>query len=181
MRASVFNVIGFQIGWFACVLGAAHGLPWLGIFVAVPIIVWHLFNASDVRLELKLILIATMLGSLFDQALLSANLVQFPQSNWPAQILPVWMMTLWLLFCTTLNVSLRWMRSQVAVAVLFGALGGPLAYLGGAKLGAMQLHNVPQLMIILPIGWGIMMLVMLWLSARLDGFAGNTKARLSNV
>jgi hypothetical protein len=24
------NFVAFQLGWFACVLGAAQGLPWLG-------------------------------------------------------------------------------------------------------------------------------------------------------
>jgi len=32
------NVLLFQAGWFACVLGAAQGLPWIGLLAAVAIV-----------------------------------------------------------------------------------------------------------------------------------------------
>jgi len=38
---------------------------------------------------------------------------------------------------TTLNVSMAWLRGRYALAAIFGAFGGPLAYYSGAKLGAM--------------------------------------------
>ena len=43
---------------------------------------------------------------------------------------------LWSLFAITLNVSLRALRGRPAVGALLGLAGGPLAYLGGEKLGA---------------------------------------------
>ena len=94
MNAAVINVIAFQAGWFSCVLGAAQGMPWLGPVVAVPILAWHLHKASNVALELKMILVATLIGSLFDQVLLSAGLLQYPSLHWPAGLLPLWMVTL---------------------------------------------------------------------------------------
>jgi hypothetical protein len=35
------NFVAFQTGWFACVLGAANGMPWLGVIVAVLVVGWH--------------------------------------------------------------------------------------------------------------------------------------------
>lgn len=185
MNRTLLNVVGFQFGWFCCVLGAANGMPWLGPLVALPVVGWHLFDAGDPRAEFKLILIASVLGSLFDQALLSAGLLRFVDSAiWPAYLLPVWMMALWLLFNTTLNVSLRWMRGRLAVAMVFGLVGGPLAYVAGAKLGAITVLEPTTLMIVLAIGWGLLMPVLLWLSVKLDGYtanAGASKAVLGDV
>ncbi|MEZ0316101.1 MAG: DUF2878 domain-containing protein, partial [Methylophilaceae bacterium] len=114
------NFIGFQLGWFACVLGAANQLPWLGVLISAPIIAWHLWQAGNPRLELTLMLIATFFGTLFDQSLLSLGLIEYPASTWPALLIPVWMMVLWMLFVTTLNVSLRWMRGKYLIATIFG-------------------------------------------------------------
>jgi len=167
---AVINFVGFQLGWFACVLGAAYQLPWVGVLIAIPIIIWHLHSAGNPRLELTLILITTIAGSLFDQAILSLGLIEYPASSWPAWLLPLWMVMLWALFVTTLNVSLRWMRGKYVIATIFGLVGGPLAYMGGVKLGAMHLIKPTEIMLILAIGWGICMPVLVWLSARLDGY-----------
>jgi len=167
---AAINFVGFQLGWFSCVLGAAHQLPWLGVLIAIPIIAWHLQSAGNPRLELALILIATVVGSLFDQAILSLGLIEYPASSWPAWLLPLWMVMLWALFVTTLNVSLRWMRGKYVIATIFGLVGGPLAYLGGVKLGAMHLVKPTEILVILAIGWGVFMPVLVWLSARLDGY-----------
>lgn len=184
MNSPIINIIGFQIGWFSCVLGAANGMPWLGPLVALPVLGWHLFNAGDMRIELKFILIASFIGCLFDQALLSAGLLRFDASPiWPAAVLPLWMMALWLLFNTTINVGLRWMRGRTAIAVIFGLIGGPLAYLAGAELGAITLLDTSKLMVALAIGWGLLMPALLWLSTRFDGYANtqSAKAALSDV
>ena len=171
---TLLNIACFQLGWFACVLGAAQSMPWIGPLVAVPVIALHLYQADNSRLEIVLMLIAAFVGSLFDQSLLSLGLIKFTSGSMHGYLLPLWMVTLWLLFATTLNVSLRWMRGRPVVAVLFGVVGGPLAYMGGVKLGAMQFLQPTPLLIALAIGWGIFMPALLWLSTRLDGFTHGT-------
>ena len=181
MNKSLINVLGFQIGWFSCVLGAAHGMPWLGLLVALPVMGWHLTQANNPRLELGWIIPATLIGSLFDQTLLSAGLLQYPASAWPASLLPVWMMVLWLLFFTTLNVSLRWMRKRHLVAIVFGLVGGPLAYLAGARMGAMQLLDKPMLLIIVGLGWAVITPLTLWVSSKYDGYIVTKTGHLNHV
>ena len=56
----IVNAVLFQIGWFACVLGAAHGLPWIGPLAAVAIIGWHLVHAAQPKQELALIAAAAL-------------------------------------------------------------------------------------------------------------------------
>ncbi len=175
MLKTIINFVGFQIGWFACVLGGAYALPWLGPLLAVPILAWHFHQSSAWDRELKLILIIAIVGSAFDQCLLSLGWIQYPASSWPSWLLPLWMMTLWTLFSSTLNVSLRWMRGKYLVSVIFGAIGGPIAYLAGQKLGAMELVSQTNVLIVLAVGWGLMMPAMLWLSTLFDGHSAASK------
>jgi hypothetical protein len=169
MQKTIINFVGFQIGWFACVLGGAHAMPWLGPLIAAPILAWHLYQTPVWEKETKLIVMIAIAGSAFDQFLLWLDWIQYPVSSWPSWLLPIWMTTLWLLFSSTLNVSLRWMRGKHLVAMLFGAIGGPVAYLAGQKLGAMDLVAQTNALIVLAVGWGLMMPAMLWLSTLFDG------------
>ena len=167
----LINILGFQLGWFSCVLGAAHGMPWLGPLITLPIIAWHVSGARIMRAELLLLAIVTLIGSGFDQLLLLQGWIRYPASGWPASLLPIWMVTLWMLFCTTLNISLRWMRRHTLTAIIFGFIGGPLAYLGGQNLGAMIMVETKPLMFSLALGWGLLMPTLLWLSKHFDGYA----------
>jgi hypothetical protein len=76
---------------------------------------------------------------------------------------------LWAEFVTILNVSLRWMRGKWLVMVLFGAVGGPLAYMGAEKLGAVTL-NIPLAYVALGLGWAILTPLLIYLSQKFDGF-----------
>ena len=64
------------------------------------------------------------------------------------------MIALWLNFAATLNVSMAWLRGRYLLAALFGALGGPLAYYSGAKLGATTGLPTPCGMLVLAVAWG---------------------------
>ena len=78
------------------------------------------------------------------------------------------MLSLWAAFATTLNHSLRWVARRPLIATLLGAIGGPLAYLAGAKLGAMHIA-VPQTAIpVIGVAWGIAMLALSIVATRLQ-------------
>lgn len=151
------NFIGFQIGWFACVLGAAHGYPLLGPLLAIPIVGLHLVRHADKPQEILLILSVTLVGSLYDQILMMFGLVSYAPAIWSERWLPIWMITLWILFSTTLNMSLRWLQGRYLLAALFGFIGGPLAYWAGARLGAIQWLSHDSLLLALAAGWAILM------------------------
>ena len=53
--------------------------------------------------------------------------------------------------------------------MLFGLIGGPLAYITGEKLGGITLVNEFAALTALGIGWAIMMPLLLWLSKNFDG------------
>lgn len=76
---------------------------------------------------------AGLAGWLADSALTAAGLLRFGD----ASTAPLWMAGLWVAFAATLGSSLSWLRGRPWIAALFGALGGPLAYGGGARLEAL--------------------------------------------
>ena len=166
----ILNFVGFELGWFACVLGGAHGLVWLGPLIVILFATWHVRRAVYPKSELCLLLIGTLVGSLFDQLLLTSGWIAYPPSSLPSWLLPPWMMALWLIFCTTLNVSMRWLRIYPRIAMAFGAIGGPLAYWGGVKLGAMSWLQPSYVALALAFGWGVAMPLLSKLSTVYDGY-----------
>ncbi|MDA9600717.1 DUF2878 domain-containing protein, partial [Nitrosomonadales bacterium] len=74
---------------------------------------------------------------------------------------------LWMFFAMTLNHSLAWLRQKIYTSILFGALGGPLAYIAGEKLGAITLLGSNSI-IILSIGWAFITPVLLIIANRLN-------------
>ncbi|PPC85847.1 MAG: hypothetical protein CTY37_07345 [Methylotenera sp.] len=171
----VINFVLFQIGWFACVIGAAKQMPWLGVAVVIAIIIWHLTQAKQAKKELQLLFITLVIGGTFDQIMLNHELISYQAHGWSNSIVPVWILALWAEFVTVLNVSLRWMKElktpvRWLVSVLFGAIGGPLAYIGAEKLGAVTLNNLPISYIALGVGWAMLTPLLLKLSEKLDGF-----------
>jgi hypothetical protein len=165
------NIVLFQIGWFACVLGAAQGLPWAGTLVAVVIASVHLVYAKRRRAELQLLLLVVTLGFAWDSAVTAMGLMQFSTGRMLSGLAPYWIAAMWLSFATTLNVSLRWLRGRAWLAALLGAVGGPLAYFAGAKLGALSFPQPLPGLAAQALGWALLMPLLIKLATRFDGVA----------
>ena len=138
LTRKAINVVLFQAAWFAAVLGAARGMLWLGPLAMIPTLAIHLALQEDRRGEVKLLLAAGLLGFIFDTAFVAGGVFTPLQHLFPRPFSPPWMICLWLNFAATLNVSMAWLRGRYLLAALFGAIGGPLAYYSGAKLGATE-------------------------------------------
>jgi hypothetical protein len=167
----VLNVILFQIGWFVCVLGAAKGLPWTGALAAAAIIGWHLARAAKPRRELALVAVATLVGAAFETVLVQTGWLRFDSGVLFAGAAPYWMVALWAVFATTLNVSLRWLRGRPALSAVLGGVGGPAAYYAGAQLGALELVAAGMALAAIGIGWAILTPALLCVARRFDGCA----------
>lgn len=132
----VVNIALFQAAWFASVIGAAKGIYWAGPLAAGVAAAVRLAQAEDLRKESLLLLSCGILGFAADTALVALGLFLPVRGSFPAPWSPPWMVSMWVNFGTTLNVSLTFLKDRPALSALFGALGGPLAYYAGARLGA---------------------------------------------
>ena len=149
---SVVNFIAFQIGWFAAVLGAGHSMPWLGVVIVPLVLLVNLVLSADWRQELVVALAAAVMGFVVDTGLVTAGVFAPVPFLVPRPFSPLWMVMLWVNQATTLNGCMAWLRGRYLAGSLFGALGGPFAYLSGAKLGAASLPSTNGL-VILGITW----------------------------
>ena len=167
----LLNFATFQIGWFSAVIGGAQQMPWLGPIVALIALTIHFYLARRPTQELLLILSCAAIGAAFDSMLVVSGWVQYTSGLFNESLAPYWIITMWMLFATTLNVSLRWLRGREALAAVFGLIGGPVTYLAGQKLGGITLVNEFAALAALAIGWAIIMPILLRLSEAFDGMA----------
>lgn len=173
---SVFiNFLLFQAGWFATVLGAANGQPWMGPVVVLAIVALHLRAARRPAVEARLVAGAVLLGLAADSLLLATGWIAYPNGGWIPGVAPYWIVSLWALFATTLNVSMRWLSGRAALAALFGAVGGPLSYLAGARLGAMSFVETAPAVAALAVVWAVAMPLLMKLASRFDGTADRSR------
>ena len=165
----LLNILGFQIGWFACVLGSANQQPWLGVLISCLVIFVHISRSHHPAFESKFLVAAVIIGIIFDGIPQSLGWITFdPVAFWPDILPPPWMMMLWALFASTMNISLSWLKHKTLLAMLIGVVAGPLAYWSGARLGALQLSNISAAIIYLSIGWGCIVPVLLKIAASKD-------------
>lgn len=169
--ATLLNLIAYQAAWFAAVLGAARGLPWVGALAIAAAILLHLVRVPRARPELVLILAAGLIGAVLDSLLVLSGWVAYPSGMLIEGLAPYWMVAMWMLFATTLNVSLSWLKRRRATAALFGLLGGPLAYFAGERLGGISLDPLSPALISIALGWAVAMPLLTILAERFDGVA----------
>ncbi len=160
----VINFIAFQAAWFAAVLGAAHGMPWLGVVAVPAALALHLMLSPDWRPELLLAIAAAGTGFAFDSILIALGMFSPVAYIFPAPFSSLWMVMLWVNLGTTLNVSMAWLRGRYALGAVFGAIGGPMAYYSGAKLGAMTSLPPVTSLIIIGAAWAIALPALLWVN-----------------
>ena len=165
----LINVAAFKLGWISSVVGGAQQLPWLGPLVVFVVIALHLARAQRPGSELMLILGCGLIGAVFDSVMVAAGWVTFPSGMFSDVMAPYWIVTMWMLFGTTINLSMRWMRGRPLLASAFGLIGGPLAYLAGHKIGGILFVDQPAALVMLAIGWAVMMPLLVQIGERLDG------------
>ena len=194
-RGLILNMALFQLGWWALVLSAAQGQPLIGLAVVALILTWHLGHVRPLASEALLIVLAALIGLSFDSLLIATGWVSFgppapvasqalgvathpvlASASFPttstgaslaAALPPPWMIALWANFATTLNLSLAGLQSRPGLAALLGLVGGPLAYWGGASLGAMTFVAPLPALIALALGWALLTPLLLALAATL--------------
>ncbi|MBT8108594.1 MAG: DUF2878 domain-containing protein [Gammaproteobacteria bacterium] len=164
------NFLAFQAGWFASVLGAAQNMPWVGPAVVLAIVVLHLRQARRPELEAGLLVASGIIGLCFDSLLVSLGWVTYPSGLISTSLAPYWIVTMWVLFATTLNSSMAWLKGRRVLAAVLGAIAGPMSYLAGAKLGGIEFVERGGAVIFLALGWAAAMPVLITLADKLNGF-----------
>ena len=136
------NSLAVTIGWWTCILGAVNGYPWAGPVVVGLHLAWHITVSEGTRPQLVFLGIAALLGVLLDGLLYLTGTVAYPIDPTGRWLIPIWMVALWPNFATTLTTSLGFLKNNLVLSVVLGAIAGPVAYWGGNSLGAIAVDGV---------------------------------------
>ena len=173
---NLINFVLFQLGWFACVLSAANGRPWLGLLVVLLIVAGHIRMSSRPAVETKLVMLAVASGLVFDSFLSQSGWLQYAGGMYTG-IAPYWILAMWALFATTLNASMGWLKDKLLLAAILGAIFGPLSYLAGQRLGALQIVDPQASLASLALIWAFAMPLLMFAANRLNASHGPAPIR----
>jgi len=134
--SDIINLVMFQIVWFVTVIGAAQGNLWYGIAGLTSFIILHHFLSATARTDFQLVGIAIVVGMIIETTIIRNGVLDYANEIYSAQFAPIWILILWANLALTLNGCLRWLQGRYLLAAMLGALGAPLSYFGGIKLGA---------------------------------------------
>jgi hypothetical protein len=162
----ILNFVLFQAGWFACVLGGAHGMTLASAAAASVVIGVSLrWFSADRMSDARLFLAVALTGFCVDTVHLRFGVFALVGDPRFPHLCPLWLVAMWAMFGTTLRGSLGWLKGRYGLAAILGAVAGPLSYLGGAKLGAVTLHpNSAFSIAALAVGWAVVMPLVVWLA-----------------
>lgn len=170
MSAIVLNAIGYQLVWFATVMGAGEGWWWAGPVAAAAFIAWQLTTSRCRRADAWLLLAAGLTGAALDSIWAASGLMTFAAAVPSEQLAPLWIVTLWMSFSLTFNHSLALLKTRLWLAAALGALGGPIAYaISGQAWNAVHFDPKPgPALLALAVAWGIVTPLLLRLARHLD-------------
>ena len=168
MNALLINLSLFKAGWLAAVFAAAASLPVLGTAVIGIAVAVHLWQSDEPRDELLLLALAAAVGFVWESLLVYAGIVEYGPNTALAATAPYWIVAMWVLFATTLNVGMRWLRKNLLVAALFGGLGGPMSFLAGEKAGAVTFPDTSTALVVIGLGWAVLLPLLVRFAARND-------------
>lgn len=152
---SIVPWLAFQAVWLICAIGAARGVSAPGIVAALVFAAAMIAFSRRPSSDALLVGASGILGFAIESALIMAGLVSF-SAPWPNEMVaPAWMVALWLAFGASLpSMAAALGNHRLKLAAALGAIAGPLAYLAGARLGALDLGVTPA--------WSLLVLSAVW-------------------
>jgi hypothetical protein len=144
----LINLIGFNLAWFGLVY-------WGNIFIpfSILLLIAHIHFISQVRGELTLILLITVIGVFVDSSLVYFNVFIFSHSD----NIPIWLMMLWACFAATICHSLHFLADFKIGQVLVGMIFAPLSYIAGYKLQAVDFgQSLTSTYLLLSVIWAVL-------------------------
>ena len=153
----ILNAVGFQVAWWACVMGAAWDREITALVFCTVLAELHLLSSKSTESDIQLGLISVGTGIVLDSLLQYFSIITF--HGWSLSPLsPYWMWMVWWMFALTLNSSLAFLkRYHWAWSALAGGAFGPLSYLAGARLGAADMTSSPANLAILAVIWALVL------------------------
>jgi len=179
MSANTVNYVLYQVGWFACILGAAWRQEVAGVVIALVLMAVHLWLSQEREVEVRLIATALLVGTIVESVQGAAGTYTSTTVLDLGGNQPIWLLTLWAQFAITFRYCLRAVVARPWAALVFGACGGPLAFFAADRLGALTL--LPPLgegLLRISVAWTIALLLFSWVTRKWSAGADGRYRRL---
>jgi|GEM_PF-5867549 len=128
--------------WWIFVLGAKYLTPThqsllFGAFVVLSVILHHLYFKVLTKKNIIFWITFSLIGITGDAIFLAFDILKGPSESF----FPLWLLGLWLVFPLNFFHSLEKFTERKWLGILFGAIGGPLAYSAGPAFGILGLSE----------------------------------------
>jgi len=131
------NIALFQLGWFVCI--------WQGgiaaVLVTIVVLILHfcfLVKRESYRVEAVLLIKVLAVGFVVETIAIQAGalepIIGHDNLAFSAQLPPIWLLCLWVLFATTLLHGLLWLREKLLLCSIVAAVSAPSSYYAGSLL-----------------------------------------------
>ena len=124
----------------------------MGGLTALLIVILHLVLSQARTAEIKTLLMVAILGSAWESLMVNQGWIHYLGSTHPS-VIPGWLMAAWLAFAMTLNHGLARLKAHPLRAGLIGATCAPLAWSGALELGALEMTDPLETLLIISISW----------------------------
>ena len=166
---NIFNIFGFQLSWWGCVLGVKYDMVYLGPVLMATFLILHFTYISSNYSEIKLIILFGLAGTLIDTSIAFFRVLEYNGTyTQDTLIAPLWITSMWCGFSATVNHSLAWLKKRYFASIVLGAFSGPLSYLAGVKFGAIHFISSPVISLgIIALVYSFAIPFMYWVNEKL--------------
>ena len=147
------TLCGFEIIWFACVIGDYKGFPSLGIILGLIYLALFFYFAKNRDKAIKVCLKYSVLGIIFD-SFLSYSELYVINSSFMFGLIPIWLVILWISFSTLFVDILIFLKKRPLISFLAGTILVPPTYYVGIALDIARSSNLSFAMVTMAIFWG---------------------------
>ncbi len=163
-KKNIINFVLFQISWLVCVLSGAadNNLP--AVLMTVVFVLVHFRYFAWRYTDFRLIIAGLLVGLVLDSFYSATGLMAYNGQTMPP-FAPWWILCLWINFMLTLNHSLGWLLERRWLAALISAIGSPLSYFAGQKLGALSWLQPEMLIMVTAVSWAFAVPMLLTLAS----------------
>lgn len=152
LRQKTALILWFYVGWFGCIFFAKWQISrWSLVFPLLPFVFLLKFKLLGIK-EVGFLFGISIIGIIFDWIVFRLNVVSFPGHS--SMFIPLWLDAMWFLFSTVVPLSHALFKSKLWLAVVLGALLGPLSYFSGISFEVLAFQNQSAL-IVYAAFWGI--------------------------
>lgn len=139
----------------------------------VLLILLHLLLSSCRKEDILLMALLLTVGGTVDGLLNVLHFFTFTVDTLP---IPLWLAVLWIGLATLPHHSLAWMKNRPLLSALFGAVGGPLAYLAGVRFDAAMFNLPTSLSLsILAVIWAVLWPAVMYAAQKIKPENKNTQ------